>query len=213
MTTTDVEKEIIDRITDLLTSLNATRITFQEWSAKQDPALATEHQAWQVSKRKAFLRDAAAVAEYDSKDPYLQSLSEVKLAKAEVTRVENELALGKAELKALYDAGTPRDKYRNLIEAGQNAVTSIKQNVRQLRVETVLRDLYHTSNVSRLPESCVDAAKLNPLVVQVDMLHFSPLLTDGHDSDLALENAYTRIVDALSKLRSLMVESPEPATE
>lgn len=61
-------------------------------------------------------------------------------------------SVANGELNALYNAGTPKDEFRNLLEQGQNAVVSIKQNVRQLRVETVLQDLYHTSNVSRLPE-------------------------------------------------------------
>jgi DNA repair exonuclease SbcCD ATPase subunit len=205
MKTSDIEQDISNRIEELLTSLTVTRTTFQAWAANQNPTLATEHHAWQISKRKAFLRDAAAVAEFDSRDPYLQSMPEVKKLKTKIQRIESELNAARSELVGLYELGTPRDEFRNLVEQGQNAVVSITQNLKQLRIEQVLQDLYSTSNVQRLPESCVEAGKLQPSVVAIDMLHFSPLLTNGHDSDLALDNAYNRIVDGLGKLRNLIV--------
>ena len=162
--------------------------------------------AWLSIKDRTYLEGDALFA-WKSREPGLAEKPEVVSAKRRIAELQSEIASEQNKLNALVAAGTPFAQYKTTVDGIESMIGGLLQRLRKQRLEGVLVKTYGHSNFAKLPRPLTDAARLNPVVVEVETFSFHPKLAKLRESQITgsvVDGAATDAGEALVRLRELV---------
>jgi len=200
------EAATANQIKDLLAQLTSAQQSYDVWRQDQPEDLEKQRIAWLSIKDRTYLEGDALFA-WKSREPGLSEKPEVVSAKRRIAELQSELASEQNKLNALVAAGTPFAQYKTAVDGIESMIGGILQRLRKQRLEGVLVKTYGHSNFAKLPRALTDAARLNPVVVEVENFDFHPRLRALRESQLTqqvVDTAAANAGEALVRLRQLV---------
>src|SRR5258708_32871223 len=171
------------QIEQLLSELTAAQQSYDEWRQTQPEDLEKQRVQWLSIKDRTYLEGDALNA-WKSREPGLSEKPEVVSAKRRITELQSELASEQNKLNALISAGTPFAQYKTVVDGIEGMIGGLLQRLRKGRLEQTLVKTYGHSNFAKLPRALTDAARLNPVVVEVETFALYPKLAKLRESQI-----------------------------
>ncbi len=204
---TDNETATANQIKDLIAQLTNAQQAFDEWRKTQPADLDAQRSAWLSIRDRQRFFDTEATQAWKAMEPGLASRPEVVETKRRISELQVEIAQEQNKLRELVSVGTPFSQYQSATLQAETLVNGIVQRLRKQRIEAVLLHTYGTTNVSKLPRTLTDAARLHPSVTILETLAFNPRLASLRDSQInqqVVDAAATNAGSALSDLLKLI---------
>jgi hypothetical protein len=195
------------QIEQLLSELTAAQQSYDAWSNTQPADLEKQRIAWLSIRDRTYLHGDAVNA-WREREPGLAGHPEVVAAKRRIAELQVELASEQSKLNALIAAGAPFAQYKTAVDGIESMIAGLLHRLCKERLEAVLVKTYGHSNFAKLPRALTAAARLHPLVLEIETFAFHPKLAILRESQITqsvLDSAAEQVGKALVRLRDLVV--------
>jgi len=122
-----------------------------------------------------------------------------------VPLLNGQLRQAEDDLEVLEAQGTPRDAWERALSTAETLIPGLAAGLKKACMDDILQNLYGTTD--RLPKQVLDAARVHPDVVRLDMFRADPrrldALKDFH-TDMELSSSYQRSVATIGRLREVI---------